>query len=99
MLDEAVQGRFTQRRMVGYLVAAPTLVAGARWLDASEADAAVPNRGITDAFDLSDVLTAAALPTMGLLKIEITPQGGARFELPRSENGQGITTSSAIIVA
>ena len=72
MLDETVHedraGRFTRRRMVGYLIAGPTLIAGARWLE-TDADAAVPNRGITDVADLSDVLTAAALPTMGLLTV------------------------------
>lgn len=91
-------GRFTRRRMIGYLLAAPTLVAGAKWLE-DDAQAAVPNRGLTDFADLNDVLTYAALPTMGLLKVEITPQGTARFELPRSENGQGLTTSCAIVIA
>ena len=68
----------SRRRMIGYLIAAPTLVAGARWLDpADEAKAAVPSPGITDLHDLSDVLTYAALPTMGLLKVTINPDGTA----------------------
>jgi len=98
-MQEERTARFTRRRMIGYLIAAPTVVAGARWLGEEEAEAAVPNLGVTDVVDLSDVLTLAAAPTMGLLAVEITPEGDARFALPRSENGQGITTSTAIVIA
>jgi isoquinoline 1-oxidoreductase subunit beta len=85
--------------MVGYLIAAPTLVAGARLLGPDEADAQVPTRSIQDVYDLSDFLTQAAAPTFALLTVELTEDGGARFELPRSENGQGLTTSFAMVIA
>ncbi len=89
----------TRRRMIGYLIAAPTLMAGARFAAPEEAAAQVPNIGITDFQDLSDVLTYAALPTMGLLAVTIGTDGIARFAVPRSENGQGLTTSIAMIIA
>ena len=92
-------GRFTRRRMIGYLIAAPTLVAGARWLEPDAAGAAVPNVNVPDIQDLGDVLTYAAAPTMGLITVEITPDGGAKLELPRAEVGQGLTTSMGMIVA
>jgi isoquinoline 1-oxidoreductase beta subunit len=92
-------GGITRRRMIGYLIAAPTLMAGARFLAPEEAAAQSPSVGITDLQDLSDVLTYAALPTMGLLAVTIGSDGVARFELPRSENGQGLTTSIAMVIA
>jgi isoquinoline 1-oxidoreductase beta subunit len=88
----------TRRRMIGYLIAAPTLVAAARW-SADPAEASVPSIGITDLEDLSDLLTQAALPTMGLLKVTMNSDGTATFILPRAEVGQGITTACAMTVA
>jgi isoquinoline 1-oxidoreductase beta subunit len=84
--------------MLGYLIAAPTLVAAARW-DAAPAKAALPTIGPTDAFDLSDLLTQAALPTAGLLKVTMNSDGTASFALPRAEVGQGITTAVAMTIA
>jgi isoquinoline 1-oxidoreductase beta subunit len=85
--------------MVGLLIAAPTLITAARWLEPEETAAAVPNVGAPELLDLGDVLKLAAMPTMGLLAVEMTREGKARFALPRSENGQGITTSTAMIIA
>lgn len=92
-------GGISRRRMIGYLIAAPTLIAGARWADPAEEAEAATNVAVTDFQDLSDILTAAALPTMGLLTVAIGSDGTARFEIPRSENGQGLTTSTAMIIA
>lgn len=89
----------TRRRMLGYLLAAPTLTAAARWGAADEAVAAVPSAGPTDLADLSDILTYAATPTMSLLKISVGKDGRAHFELPRAEVGQGITTACAMVIA
>ena len=88
----------SRRRMIGYLIAAPTLVAGARW-GAAPAQAAVPSLGPTDVFDLSDLLTDAALPTAALLKVAVHSDGTASFALPRAEVGQGITTAVAMTIA
>src|SRR5919204_2645500 len=91
----------TRRRMVGYLIAAPTVVAAARFgLKAEPAEAAgIPTVQPVDHYDLSDILTQAALPTMALLTVTVNPDGSASFELPRAEVGQGITTATAMTIA
>src|SRR3954462_2529911 len=93
-------GGITRRRMVGYLIAAPTLVAAARWGFAPEtAHAAVPTAQLVDQYDLSDFLTDAARPTNALLTVTVDPDGTAAFDLPRAEVGQGITTAIAMTIA
>jgi isoquinoline 1-oxidoreductase beta subunit len=84
--------------MVGYLLAAPTLVAAASWRTAP-ADAAVPTFQLVDGFDLSDLLNQAAAPTNGLLTVTINSDGTAAFDLPRAEVGQGVTTAFAMTIA
>src|SRR3954463_10908416 len=96
---EAPRG-ITRRRMVGYLIAAPTLVAAARWGFAPEtAHAAVPTAQLVDQYDLSDFLTDAARPTNALLTVTVNPDGTAAFALPRAEVGQGITTAITMTIA
>jgi len=90
----------TRRRLLAYLVAAPTLTVGVKVVDdivGAKPAAATP--GVPDIFDLTDALTLAAQPTMGLLVVEITPENKVIVRLPRSEVGQGLTTSFAMIVA
>ena len=55
--------------------------------------------GVAELYDLNDFLTDAARPTANLVTITINDDGTASFALPRSENGQGITTSTAMIIA
>ncbi|MGW2856111.1 molybdopterin cofactor-binding domain-containing protein [Streptomyces sp. NPDC001215] len=45
------------------------------------------------------MLTDAALPTANLITIRVDADGTASFVLPRAEVGQGITTSSAMLIA
>ena len=45
------------------------------------------------------MLTDAARPTANLITVVINEDGTASFELPRSENGQGVTTSTAMLIA
>lgn len=91
-------GAVSRRRFLGYLIAAPTIVAGSQ-LVAEPAHAAVPSPQISDEYDLNDFLTQAAAPTSGLIKVVIGSDGSASFALPRSENGQGITTAVAMVIA
>jgi isoquinoline 1-oxidoreductase subunit beta len=91
-------GGITRRRLMGYLLAAPTLVAAAQW-DAAPAEAVVPTLQPTDALDLSDLLNLAAQPTANFISITVNPDGTAAFELPRAEVGQGITTAVAMTIA
>jgi isoquinoline 1-oxidoreductase subunit beta len=88
----------SRRRFLGYLLAAPTLMAGAQFL-VEEADAAVPTVQPVDNYDLSDLLTDAARPTSNLITVVAHDDGTVSFELPRSENGQGITTAIAMVIA
>lgn len=91
-----------RRHFLGYLVAAPTLAVAAQFGGAvfDPASAAIPSLPQpADLFDLNDLLTAATLPTSGLIKIVINKDGSASFAMPRLEMGQGIATSTAMIIA
>ncbi|UJA21254.1 xanthine dehydrogenase family protein molybdopterin-binding subunit [Thermoleophilia bacterium SCSIO 60948] len=89
----------TRRRAVGYLIAAPFLIAGARSVSPSTAKAAIPTVQPVDNYDLSDLLRDSTRPTANLIAVEVRPNGRIVFDLPRSENGQGITTACAQIIA
>ncbi|MFC9081025.1 molybdopterin cofactor-binding domain-containing protein [Streptomyces sp. NPDC057062] len=93
-----------RRRFLGYVVAASTLTVAAQLgegvLAPTEAAAAVPSLpGPAEIYDLNDMLTHATLPTANLITIRIDADGTASFALPRAEVGQGITTSSAMLIA
>src|SRR3954453_2352014 len=89
----------TRRGAIGILVAAPTLVAAARW-GVAPAQAAIPTtQQPVDTYDLSDLLTDSARPTFGLITVTVNKDGTATFDLPRAEVGQGLTTSFAMVIA
>ncbi|MEU4424494.1 molybdopterin cofactor-binding domain-containing protein [Actinoplanes sp. NPDC024001] len=83
-----------RRRFLGYVLAAPILVTAADLLNPGPAAAE-----LTELLDLNDIMTAAALPTSGLISVEVNPDGTVSFALPRAEVGQGITTSTAMLIA
>ncbi|MEV4473692.1 molybdopterin cofactor-binding domain-containing protein [Nonomuraea sp. NPDC049504] len=86
-----------RRRFLGYVLAAPTLVAAAQLLPAPAAAGEAAD--ITELVDLNDLMTVAALPTSGLIRVEVGGDGTVSFALPRAEVGQGITTSTAMLIA
>ncbi|GGJ27191.1 molybdopterin cofactor-binding domain-containing protein [Streptomyces brasiliensis] len=93
-----------RRRFLGYVVAASTLTVAAQLgenvVAPSEAAAVVPSvPGPAEIYDLNDMLTHAALLTANLITIRLETDGTASFALPRAEVGQGITTSSAMLIA
>ncbi|MFG1944035.1 molybdopterin cofactor-binding domain-containing protein [Nonomuraea sp. NPDC048826] len=97
-----------RRRFLGYVLAAPTLVAAAELVPAPAAAAplsasAASNTAATSALpellDLNDLMTVAALPTANLITVEVRQDGTVAFALPRAEVGQGITTSTAMLIA
>lgn len=97
-----------RRRVVGYLLAAPTLAVAVRLgVDSnapSEAGALgglpVPSNDLpADVFDLEDTQNYAAKPTSHLIWMEVRKDGTVHFALPRMEVGQGIVTSTAMIIA
>ncbi|WP_037602033.1 molybdopterin cofactor-binding domain-containing protein [Streptacidiphilus rugosus] len=53
----------------------------------------------SEIYDLNDMLTDAALPTADLITVQVGADGIATLALPRAEVGQGITTSSAMLIA
>ena len=92
-------GGITRRRMVGYLLAGPTLMAAATWKAAPAAAAPIPTVQPFDAYDLSDLLNQAAMPTSDMIAVTMGSDGTASFDLPRAEVGQGITTACAVVIA
>ncbi|MGW2299312.1 (2Fe-2S)-binding protein [Streptomyces violaceorubidus] len=74
-----------RRRFLGYVLAAPTLMTAAQLVPASPARAGLPSPEITELVDLNDVMRAAALPTSGLITVEVNPDGTVSFALPRTE--------------
>ncbi len=50
-------------------------------------------------YDLEDLQTDAARPTAKLITVTVNEDGTASFAIPRMEVGQGITTSTAMIIA
>jgi isoquinoline 1-oxidoreductase beta subunit len=83
---------------MGYVIAAPTVVAGAQ-LFVGRAKAAVPTIQPIDGYDLTDLLTQSTLLTAGMISVVVNNDGTASFELPRAEVGQGITTAVAMTIA
>ncbi len=89
----------TRRQFIGYVIAASTLVTAAELGRAQPAAAAIPTEQPVDSFDLTDLLTDAALATASLITIAVNPDGTVSFALPRAEVGQGITTAIAMVIA
>jgi isoquinoline 1-oxidoreductase beta subunit len=93
-------GQTSRRRFVGYVFAGATLIVGADLGLARPSSAAVLSAPqIPELYDLGDLQTDAARPTANLIKIILNTDGTASFEIPRMEVGQGITTSTAMIIA
>ena len=90
----------SRRRLLAYLVAAPTLTVAVKWADVLDPAApAGASPAPADIVDLTDALTLAAMPTAYLLRIEVTTANRIVLGVPRAEVGQGITTAFAVIVA
>ncbi len=93
-------GGIGRRSFVGYVLAGTTLVAAADLALGSPARAAAPSGPqIAELYDLNDFITDTCRPTANLIQIQVRRDGTAHFALPRSENGQGIMTSTAMIIA
>ncbi len=90
----------SRRGFLGYVVGATTLVVAADLRLGTPAYAAVASPPqIAEAYDLEDLQTDAARPTSQMITIAIEEDGTATFAIPRMEVGQGITTSTAMIIA
>ncbi|MFG2334195.1 molybdopterin cofactor-binding domain-containing protein [Streptomyces sp. NPDC048604] len=104
MADTAGPEGIGRRRVLAYLLAAPTLAVGVRLgADAAapqSAQAAIPTLPQPEnLFDLGDMQNLAAAPTSGLITVRVHEDGTASFEVPRAEVGQGMTTAVAMLIA
>jgi isoquinoline 1-oxidoreductase subunit beta len=102
--DTTPTAGFSRRAFLGFVIAAPTLVVAADLTGvfgtSSAAAAPLPTPPQTpEIYDLLDALRDAARPTANLIRIEVGSDGTVSFALPRSENGQGIITSTQMIIA
>lgn len=99
-LSESPPRRGVSRRHFGYVVAGSTLMVAVELAQAETSEAAIPSPPqIASLFDLLDAQNLAAIPTSGLIAIVVNEDGTATFAIPRAEVGQGITTSTAMIIA
>lgn len=91
----------SRRSFMGYVIAGATLATGAEMtMGSEEAEAVIPTPPQPpEILDLNDLLTTAATPTANLITVKIEKDGRASFALPRAEVGQGIVTSTAMIIA
>ncbi|WP_245596647.1 molybdopterin cofactor-binding domain-containing protein [Nocardioides alkalitolerans] len=92
-----------RRTLLGFVLGGATLIAaapmGAGLVEPAAADGIPSVPQPPEIYDLNDFLSHAGLATSLLIKIVINEDGTASFELPRAEVGQGITTSTAMIIA
>ena len=89
-----------RRKFLGYVVGASTLVAAADLGLMQPARGEIPSGPQPpELYDLNDLLTDAAIPTANLITVRIHDDGTASFALPRAEVGQGVTTSTAMLIA
>jgi isoquinoline 1-oxidoreductase beta subunit len=95
--EPAVEG-VSRRQFMGYLIAGSTLIAAVE-LRPQRAAATIPTNQPVDNYDLSDLLTDAAMPTSNLIAVQVNHDGTVSFALPRAEVGQGITTAVAMTIA
>lgn len=84
-----------RRTVLGFLIAAPTLMVAAR---ASAAVLPSPPEP-ADVMDLGDLQDEAAMPTMNLITVVINTDNTVGFAMPRTEVGQGISTSIGMLIA
>src|ERR1700712_5050098 len=90
----------SRRGFLGYVMGASTLVVAVDVGAMAPAFGAGPSPPqIAEGYDLEDAQTDAARPTAQLITITVNKDGTASFALPRMEVGQGITTSTAMIIA
>ena len=99
--ESAASAPVGRRRFLGFVLGGATLVVAADLgLTPQPAAASIPTLpGPAEVYDLNDLLTDAARPTANLITITVNTDGSVSFALPRAEVGQGITTSSAMLIA
>ena len=97
ILDSGVDRR---QVLKGFLIAGPTLAVAAR-LGFADGAGAFPTKTdeAPDILDFTDIFMAAESAPAYDLKIEIKPDNRVYFEFPRMDIGQGVITSTTMMVA
>src|ERR1041385_6611518 len=97
VLDTGVNRR---QVLKGFVIAGPTLAIAAR-LGFADGASAFPTKTdeAPDILDFTDIFYATETPAAYDLKIEIKPDNRVYFEFPRMDIGQGVITSSTMMVA
>lgn len=94
-----------RRKILGFLVAAPTLVVATRLASnvvnppKAEAAGLPSNPLLADHYDFIDCMKDVTRPTANLVTVEVRKDGTIHHASPVSENGQGITTTLAMVIA
>ncbi|MBO4140463.1 isoquinoline 1-oxidoreductase [Micromonospora tulbaghiae] len=81
---------------LGYVLAAPVLVAAAELTAAYPAAARTPSPGVAGMLGLGQIMTAAALPGAALISVEVGPDGTVSFTLP-PDRYDGDTSAAELI--
>lgn len=93
-----------RRGFLTWAIAAPTLMVGTSLIASAAKPEPAAAVGLSipepaDLFDLGDLQDLGALPTANLITISVDTNGIAHFAIPRTEVGQGITTSTSMIIS
>ena len=103
----------TRRKLVAYAISAPVLTvavgmgvnlsvpstASAQLLSLLASPLALTPPDTVDYYNIGDAIAQTSLPTMPMVRLTIGMDSRVRLELPRMESGQGIDTTSAMMVA
>ncbi|MEU7173504.1 MULTISPECIES: isoquinoline 1-oxidoreductase [Micromonospora] len=81
---------------LGYVLAAPVLVAAAELTAAYPAAARTPSPDVAGLLGLGEIMTAAALPGAALISVEVGPDGTVSFTLP-PDRYDGDTSAAELI--
>ncbi|MEV4521095.1 isoquinoline 1-oxidoreductase [Micromonospora tulbaghiae] len=81
---------------LGYVLAAPVLVAAAELTAAYPGAARTPSPDVAGLLGLGEIMTAAALPGAALISVEVGPDGTVSFTLP-PDRYDGDTSAAELI--
>ncbi|MEU5831932.1 hypothetical protein, partial [Micromonospora tulbaghiae] len=81
---------------LGYVLAAPVLVAAAELTAAYPGAARTPSPDVIGLLGLGQIMTAAALPGAALISVEVGPDGTVSFTLP-PDRYDGDTSAAELI--
>lgn len=100
---DTVPPKLSRRSLLGYAASTPVLAASAGLAIAPSTAVAAPlpltPPDSVDNYDVGDSIVQASAPTMPLVKLSLSADGVYTFEMPRLEQGTGIATALAMMIA